>query len=53
MLAAETTLLEAANTMASLKRTCELQDKTSDALEVNSSRASCILVMAGQQLQGL
>ncbi|ANV90498.1 diguanylate cyclase [Picosynechococcus sp. PCC 8807] len=53
MLAAETTLLEAANTMASLKRTCELQDKTSDTLEVNSSRASCILVMAGQQLQGI
>ncbi|MBV5260791.1 diguanylate cyclase [Synechococcus moorigangaii CMS01] len=53
ILSTETTLREAANAMANLGRTCELQDKTGDAREVNSSRASCVLVMAGDQLQGI
>ncbi|BAW97292.1 GGDEF domain protein [[Synechococcus] sp. NIES-970] len=53
VLGPETTLSEAANAMASIKPTCELQDKAGNALEISSSRASCILVMAGPKLQGI
>jgi diguanylate cyclase (GGDEF)-like protein len=52
-LPAETTLMEAANAMASVKQTCELQDREGDALEISSSRASCVLVMVGDRLQGI